>query len=413
MTPAARLQMTIEILAAMADTHQPLDRFLKHWFGRRRFAGSGDRRAIAETVFAIQRSRARLAHRMGADGPRALAIAYAADVAGEAGALDTLFGGPYGPEPLSDEERARLSQAPPPIPDWVRGEYPLWLEGELKRAFGDALMAEMDAAQARAPVDLRVNTLKATRPAVLAALAHDGFAAHPTPFSPVGIRIPPGQGSAALARSPLFTDGAFEFQDEAAQLAALLAGARPGQAVLDMAAGAGGKALALAAAMEGRGTILACDADPRRLAPLAERAARAGAAIITAGPMPAAGQTFDLVFVDAPCSGTGTWRRQPELRWRLTPDRLAELTRIQDDLLDRAARYVRPGGMLFYATCSLLPVENQDRVAAFLARRSDFTLIDLEKNWGHPSPPGLGQVFCATPARGGMGGFFAAGLHHV
>lgn len=412
MTPAARLQMTIEILAAMEATRQPLDRFLKHWFRQRRFAGSGDRRAIAETLFAIQRSRAKLAHRMGNDSPRALAIAHAAQTC-EGAALDALFGGPHGPAPLSAAERARLSCPLAPMPDWVRGEYPLWLEDELKRSFGDALGVEMEALTVRAPVDLRVNTLKATRPDVLAALIRDGFAAQPTPFSPVGIRIPPGEGSAALARSALFAGGAFEFQDEAAQIAALLADARPGQTVLDMAAGAGGKALALAAAMDDKGVIRACDMDPGRLAPLAGRAARAGAGIVTAGSMPAEGQTFDLVFVDAPCSGTGTWRRQPELRWRLTPARLAELVGIQDDLLDLAARYTRPGGTILYATCSLLPVENQDRVEAFLARRADFMLADLGKVWRHSPPPGLGQAFRATPARAGTDGFFAAGLIRV
>lgn len=416
MTPAARLQMTIEILAAMETTHQPLDRFLQHWFRRRRFVGSGDRRAIAETVFTIQRTRARLAHRMGADDPRALAIAHAARThAGDA--LDTLFGGPYGPDPLSAEERAQLSRDVAPMPGWVAGEYPLWLEDELKRAFGDRLTKEMEALQVRAPIDLRVNTLKAARPAVLAALARDGFAATPTPFSPTGIRIPPGAGNAALARSALFESGAFEFQDEAAQIAALLAGARPGMNVLDLAAGAGGKALALAAVMENRGHILAFDDNPARLAPLGERAARAGADIITVtdrrgGPAWDKGR-FDLVFLDAPCSGTGTWRRQPELRRRLTPERLAELTRIQDWLLDDAARHTSPGGMLLYATCSLLPVENQDRIEAFLARQPGFTLIDPGNGWGHSPPPGLGQFFCVSPAGAGMDGFFAAGLRRT
>ena len=406
MTPAARLQMVIEILDAAQHTGQPLDRFLKQWFAARRFAGSKDRRAIAETVFTIQRSRAQLGHRMGASGGRSLVIAL---VAGQGGNLDGLFSGGYGPAPLTGEERERLAHDAAAMPDWVRGEYPPWLEDDLRAAFGPALVAEMEALQARAPVDLRVNTLKAARPAVLAALQEQGFAATPTPWSPVGIRIPPGQG-AGLAALPLFTEGAIEFQDEAAQIAALLADAQPGMAVLDLAAGAGGKALAMAAAMENRGTITAFDSDLRRLAPLAARVARAGASIVHVGQKPFDGALFDRVFVDAPCSGTGTWRRQPELRWRLTPERLAELTRVQDGLLDEAARLTRPGGMILYATCSLLAAENHERIAAFLARQPGFLPANLAETGGLGAVPGLEQDFRASPARTGTDGFFAAGL---
>jgi 16S rRNA (cytosine967-C5)-methyltransferase len=417
--------MAIEILEGLGATQQPLDRFLKQWFRSRRFAGSADRRAIGETVFAIQRSRARLAHRMGCESARAMVVALAAEQGGD---MTALFSGGYGPAPLSEAERAASARTPDALPDWVRGEYPPWLEDELKRAFGERLMAEMAAMQARAPVDLRVNTLKASRPDVLAALKADGFAVEPTPWSPVGIRIPrehragaerrsPGdqnkfEGSAALAKSALFAGGAFEFQDEAAQIASLLAGARPGMAVLDLAAGAGGKALAMAAAMQDRGRILAFDDRPERLAPLAERAARAGADVIAMAARRDGWDKdlFDLVFLDAPCSGTGTWRRQPELRWRLTPERLADLTRIQDRLLDEAARHTRPGGMILYATCSVLPVENQDRIAAFLARQPRFVRVNLMENWQAVPPPGLAGDFRASPARTGTDGFFAAGL---
>jgi 16S rRNA (cytosine967-C5)-methyltransferase len=413
-TPAARLQMAIEILEGLEATAQPLDRFVKAWFRSRRFAGSGDRREIAETVFAIQRERAGLAHRMASATPRALAIGLAARRGAD---MEALFSGGYGPAPLSDDERAALARPAVVPPDWVRGEYPEWLGGELARAFGPRLMNEMAALQARAPVDLRVNTLRATRSDVLAALEEQGFAARPTPWSPVGVRIAAGAGGAALARSDLFAAGAFEFQDEAAQIAALLAGARPGMAVLDLAAGAGGKTLAMAAAMENRGCIVAFDDKPERLAPLAQRAARAGAGIIAiadrrGGPAWNGRQAggFDVVFVDAPCSGTGTWRRQPELRWRLTPQRLAALVRIQDGLLDEAARYAAPDGLILYATCSVLPVENRDRVAAFLGRHPDFQPVNLAQRWEGPSPPGLCGDLRASPALTGTDGFFAAGL---
>jgi len=414
MTPAARLQMAIEILDGLEQTAQPADRFLKSWFRNRRFAGSKDRRAIAERVFSVQRRRAHLSHRLGQQTSRALVIASLLE-GGEDPAL--LFTGGYGPAPLTEEERAAIAAPASSAPDWVQGEYPSWLEEDLCRAFGARLLEEMSALQQRAPVDVRVNSLKAKRPDVLAALKAEGYAATATPHSPWGIRIPPGEGSAALAKSPLFESGGFEFQDEAAQLAALGARAEPGMRVLDLAAGAGGKPLALAAGMNDQGSILAFDDKADRLAPMAERAGRAGAACIKiaekrGGPLWENGK-FDLVFLDAPCSGTGTWRRQPELRWRLTPERLAELNRIQDWLLDDAARHTGPGGRLIYATCSLLGCENQDRVAAFLSRNKDFVPIDLAAGWEGKPVRGLGAAFRATPQATGTEGFYCAGLRRL
>jgi 16S rRNA (cytosine967-C5)-methyltransferase len=401
MTPAARLQAAIDILAALDGTQQPVDRYLKDFFRARRYAGSKDRRAISELVFDVMRHRSSLAHRMGSGSARALVTAALLASGDDPTAR---FTGGYGPEPLSDAERATIAAPPSPAPPHVAGEYPPWLEASLTRAFGDDLLPEMTALQARAPVDLRVNTLKANRPAVLAALQAEGFSASPTPHSPVGIRIPPGEGNATLTKSSLFLSGAFEFQDEAAQMASLLADAKPGMRVLDLAAGSGGKALALAAAMNNDGHILAFDDVPKRLAPLRERVERAGATCIQqadkrGGPIWGDGK-FDIVFLDAPCSGTGTWRRQPELRWRLTPERLAELTRLQDWLLDDAARHTAPGGRLVYATCSLLPEENEDRVAAFLARTPGFSRA-------RPVD------FRASPAKTGTDGFFAAVLEHT
>jgi 16S rRNA (cytosine967-C5)-methyltransferase len=408
MTPAARIQAAIDILAALEQTQQPVDRYLKDFFRARRYAGSKDRRAISERVFDILRHRARFAHRMGDASARALTIA---SLLAENDDPAALFTGGYGPAPLTVAERAAIAATPPAAPPHVTGEYPPWLEPGLLRAFGDRLAEEMQALQARAPVDLRVNTLEAARPTVLAGLKAEGFAVEVTPYSPVGLRIQPGEGGAMLTKSPLFLSGAFEFQDEAAQIASLLAQAEPGMQVLDLAAGAGGKALAMAAAMQNRGSILAFDDNPRRLAPLKERATRAGATCITlaqgrGGPLWGDGR-FDLVFLDAPCSGTGTWRRQPELRWRLTPERLAELTQAQDRLLDEAARHTGPDGRLLYATCSLLPQENEDRVAAFLARNPGFRRLEAAAAWDG-TIPGLGQDFRASPATTGTDGFYCA-----
>jgi 16S rRNA (cytosine967-C5)-methyltransferase len=407
MTPSARLQMAIQILEGLENAAQPTDRFLKSWFRTRRFAGSKDRRAIAQQVFAVQRRRAALAHRMGSDAPRALMIAALME-AGED--IAALFTGGYGPAPLTDAERRAIASTPSSAPDWVRGEYPQWLEPELRRAFGEQLAENMAAFIPRAPTDLRVNTLKTDRDTVIAALTGQGLAVTPTPYAPHGIRIAGEAGN--LSGSPLFESGAFEFQDEAAQIAAHLCGARPGMRILDLAAGAGGKSLAFAAAMANRGEIVACDVRGAALAELEKRAGRAGVTIIRTVLLEQARPqgAFDAVFLDAPCSGTGTWRRQPELRWRLTPARLAELTDLQDRLLDQAAGSVRPGGRLFYATCSILPVENQDRVEAFQARHPGFTGLNLAENWGPNPPPGLAQDFRASPATTGTDGFFCAGL---
>ena len=392
MTPAARLQMAIDILDGLNATAQPADRYLKDWFKARRFAGSGDRRAIAERVFQIFRHHAEFAHRLQSDAPRALAIGA---LLAEGGDPESLFTGGYGPAPLSDAERAIIAQPPADAPLWVQGEFPQFLESELTRAFGDALLKEMAAFQGRAPVDLRVNTLKATRDDVLATLVADGFEAAPMPLAPDGIRCPPGT---ALGKHALFESGAFEIQDESAQRAATLAGAKPGMRVLDLAAGAGGKALALAAAMQNQGEIIASDIRGPALAELETRAARAGAGIIRTkllsnppdysvleGP-------FDIVFLDSPCSGSGTWRRQPELKWRMTPERLAGFTATQDRLLAQAGQLAT--SRLIYATCSILPCENEDRVAAFLAANPRFSR--------------LAPDFKASPAGTGTDGFYAA-----
>jgi len=286
---------------------------------------------------------------------------------------------------------------PPPAPPSVAGEYPPWLEEELTRAFAEKLQTEMAAFQTRAPVDLRVNTLKARRADVIAQLRADNFTCEISADLADAIRCPPGVN---LTAHPLFLSGAFEIQDWAAQRAVALSDARPGMRVLDLAAGAGGKSLGLAAAMQNRGSILAFDDKPERLAPLAERAARAGASLITiaqtrGGPLWGNGR-FDLVFLDVPCSGSGTWRRQPELKWRLTPERLTELCGIQDWLSADAARHTAPGGKLVYATCSILPRENQDRVEMFLS--------------AHPMFRRAAPDFHASPASTASDGFYTAFL---
>jgi 16S rRNA (cytosine967-C5)-methyltransferase len=416
MTPAARLQSAIEVLEALQDTAKPADRFLRDWFRARRYAGSKDRAAVAERVFTVLRHRASLAWRIQDEQPRALVLASLVAEGCDPASIDGLFNGAgYGPLPLNDAERAAiLSPRTDPAPLWVLGEFPQFLEQELAHSLGDALLDEMRAMCGRAPIDLRTNTLRATRDDVLRDLRGEGFAAEPTPYAPHGIRIIRHEGASALSRTRAYMEGRFEFQDEAAQIASLLCAAQPGEHILDLTAGAGGKALALAAAMNNEGHILARDNDAGRLSQLAPRAARAGVTIIAeelaeADP-PAA--SFDAVFVDAPCSGSGAWRRQPELKWRLTPARLLELQVIQDQLLDQAAAATR--GRIVYGTCSLLACENTDRVAAFLARHPAFRIANAEAIWreatGLAPPPGMAEFLKATPHTTGTDGFFAAVL---
>jgi 16S rRNA (cytosine967-C5)-methyltransferase len=389
MTPAARLQAVIDILST--GTAQPLDRQLKAWFRGHRFAGSGDRRAITERVYAIFRDRAHFMHRMGSDDPRALAIA---SLLAEGENPEAYFSGGYGPPPLSDAECAVIAAAPGAPPSWVDGEYPAWLEEELRRGFSARLGEEMRAFQHRAPVDIRVNRLKAHRDAVLAQLQADGFECVALANLPDAVRCPAG---AALTAHPLYLSGAFEIQDAAAQEAVALCQVKPGMRVLDLAAGAGGKSLALAAAMQNKGEIVASDIRGEALFELSRRATRAGATIIHThllGPPPQG--PFDLVLLDAPCSGSGTWRRQPELKWRLTEERLAGLCALQDRLLDQAAML---GPFVVYATCSILMRENQDRVEAFLGRHADFSRA--------------GADFHASPATTGSDGFYVARLERA
>ncbi len=419
MTPSARLQAAIKILSELEATALPADRFLRDWFRARRYAGSKDRAAIAERVYTVFRHRVSFAWRMGDETPRALVISGLLAEGKTADEITALFGdGPYAPPPLTDDERAAVARVPVVPPLHVQGEYPEWLEPELKRAFGDHLLDEMQAMLARAPVDLRVNTLKADRNEVLNGLRSLGFKAEPAPYAPHGIRVPSAEGLSALHRSPLFEDGAFEFQDEASQIATVLCSTLPGQRVLDLAAGAGGKSLALAADMQNKGEILAFDDSPQRLKPLAERAQRAGATNITVaekrgGPLWGNGK-FDVVLVDAPCSGSGTWRRSPELKWRLTPERLDGFIAIQTRLLDEGAAYVRDGGRLVSATCSVLPAEGEDRIDAFLKAAPDFTSIDAASVWRDVTraepPPGMGKYFHASPRQTGSDGFFVCVL---
>ncbi len=433
MTPAARLASTIELLEAIGRAGPPIEPVIDGFVRSRRYMGSKDRRAVLERVFAVLRATRRLDwHIVRAGGvgpvPRQRVLAGLILIEGlrpaDAAALFSEDG--HAPPPLDDAEAAlmeRLAGQPldhPEMPPPVTLEVADWLEGPLRRAFGPALRSELAALNAPAPLDLRVNTLKTTPEAARATLAAEGVESKPTPLSPVGLRV---AGRASLPATRAFRDGLIEVQDEGSQLVALLAGARPGMTVVDFCAGAGGKSLALAAAM-GRaghltGTLWALDVEARFLRRLTERAQRAGAGAIRthtldgeADPWLAAhADAVDLVLVDAPCSGSGVWRRHPAARAWLTPERLAEVIERQRSALAAAMPLVKPGGRLVYATCSVLVEENEERVAEILTAHRDFRTVTVVEAWtatlAVPCPV-EGPCLRLSPVRTGTDGFFVA-----
>jgi 16S rRNA (cytosine967-C5)-methyltransferase len=484
-TPAARIAAAIELLAEIEGaSKRPADAVANDFFRARRFIGAGDRRAVSERAWGVLRARRRLGWWL-SDGvdygtppdhtpqrttlhgptpqsptPRTL-VAASLMFEGWAppGVAEAFSGGKFAAAPLSAVEQASLAPLAghtldhPAMPDAVRLEVPDWVLPRLAARFGRALGAELGALLDPATLDLRANLLKASREEVRTALAAEGFEATPTPFSPWGLRLP---GRRPVTAGPAFQSGLVEIQDEGSQLVALLTDARPGMRVADLCAGAGGKTLALAVTMGNRGHIAACDVSAPRLDAAVRRFRRAGAHNIERhllGPgdrwLKRHAGGFDRVLVDAPCTGIGTWRRNPDARARLTETDLAELVIRQAELLDDAAALVRKGGRLVYATCSLFPEENEAQVQSFLGRHAAFALVPLARAWpkgaphgaspsaGSPSagsssvgppevgppevgsasvgassagPPCTGETLTLTPRQHGTDGFFAAVL---
>jgi 16S rRNA (cytosine967-C5)-methyltransferase len=395
------------------------------YFRARRFIGSGDRRAISDRVWCALRAWHRLAWWLGwadAEPSARLMVAAMLLVGGmEPAGLAQLFsGGRFAAAPLRAGELASLRRVAghtldhPDMPEAVRLEIPDWLLPPLKARFGVALPTEMAALALPAPLDLRVNILKITREEARAALAAEGIEAQSTQLSPWGLRV---AGRRPVTSGEAFRSGLVEIQDEGSQLIALLADARPGARVSDLCAGAGGKTLAMAMTMGNAGHILACDVSATRLESAVRRLRRAGVHNVerhVLGPGDKAlkrrAGSFDRVLVDAPCTGIGTWRRNPDARRRLVPADLAELVPKQAAILDRAAELVRIGGKLIYATCSLLPEENEAQVSGFLARHTQFAVVPLARAWPDGVAPVGGEFLALTPARHGTDGFFAAVL---
>lgn len=399
MTPGARLAAAAEILADIFARKPAADRALAAWGKAHRFAGSKDRAAIAERVYTCLRRRNECAFAMDADTPRALvigslAVADALDIDAIAALCND---GAHALGQLTESERANLQTRRTPSDPWITLNYPQWLHAELVNTFGSNLAREMAALNDRAPLDLRTNTLKTTREAAIRELEAAGLKPHAS-ATPGAIRL--ADADAKVTALAAYKEGRIEIQDEASQRAVLLAQARPGDTVIDLAAGAGGKTLALAAAMANKGRVLACDVEPERLKNMEPRIARAGATIVEIVGDPyggaikaAAGEGADLVFVDAPCSGSGTWRRNPESKWTLEESRLARYRAAQTKLLDRAAELTKPGGRMLYAVCSILPQEGEAQAEAFVAHHNEWRVAN---------------TLTLTPARDETDGFYAA-----
>jgi 16S rRNA (cytosine967-C5)-methyltransferase len=431
MTPAARIAATIELLAAIESAPaKPADAIANDYFRNRRFIGGGDRRSVSDRAWGVLRARRRLGwwitRAQGEPTPRLL-VATDMLLGGMAvDAVERQFGaGKFAPPPLNAEELAVLRPLAghtldhPKMPEAVRLEIPDWLLPLLHARFGAELAVEMAAMAEPAPLDLRVNLLKGTREAAQVALAAEGIAATPSPLSPWGLRVP---GRKPVTAGAAFQEGLVEIQDEGSQLVAGIVDVRPGMRVCDWCAGAGGKTLAMAMTMDNRGHIAACDVSAMRLEGAVRRLRRAGVHNVERH-VTAAGdkwakrraEGFDRVLVDAPCTGTGTWRRNPDARLRLEERDLAELQEKQAAILRDAARLVRKGGRLVYATCSLLAEENEAQVQRFLDAHPDFTVLPPARAWaGLPAAlAGLEPFLTLTPRKHGTDGFFAAVLERT
>ena len=429
--PRRRVLPSIELLDAITESGRPADALVASFLRERPWLMGRERGETLRRVDDVLRRRSQLdwwieraAHGLAPSG-RLRVIAHSALVEGQPAArIVKLFdGGRHMPEPLGGREESfvaaiegqALLQAAMPLS--VRAAYPAWLEPELREAFGGKLEIEMLALAEPAPLDLRVNLLKATREAARVALQAEALQAEPTALSPIGLRL---DRRIDLGRCVALAQGLVEPQDEGSQIAALLVDARPGHYVIDYCAGAGGKTLALAAAMQNRGRLVAADLAVGRLQRARTRLKRAGASNVEIRNSAAerkwfkrqAGR-FDRVLVDAPCSGIGSWRRIADARWRLAPNDLDELVVRQRDILVDAAKLVAPGGRLIYVTCSVLPRENENQVEAFLAAHAEFAPMPVAAVWRAviDGPcPAEGTYLQLTPARHGTGGFFVAVL---
>ena len=428
MTPAARLHAILDLSTELDRASRPADAVISAWVRSRRDIDDRDRGPILEQVQVLLRHRARLGWWLETAGhpdtPRSRLLVWLALAEGrKPEQLRRLFaGGRSAPAPLTEPELTLLASLKgrgiedAAMPEAVRLECPDWAEAALRQRFGDSFAAEMAAMLTPPTLDFRVNPIKTTREAMQRALADLGLSAELSTVAPHGIRL---RERTSLARLAPLKSGEIEIQDEGSQLVAALVDARPGDRVVDFCAGAGGKTMAIAAQMQNKGHLVACDVSEGRLKRCAERVRRAG--LHNAETRLLTSETdrwvkrhkggFDRVLVDAPCSGTGTWRRNPDARWRAPEEKGMEaLVALQGRILASAARLVKPGGRLVYATCSMLPEENEDQVAGFLAAHPGFSVVPLAEAAPGLADSGHPDYLSLTPARNDTDGFFAAVL---
>ncbi|CCV11883.1 RsmB/NOP family class I SAM-dependent RNA methyltransferase [Mesorhizobium sp. STM 4661] len=420
-----RLAAAIEVLEDISRRHRPVADALRDWGLSHRFAGGGDRAAIGNIVYDALRRKRSAGWLLGEDTPRAVGFgALLLEWDQTARSLnEALDGDKFAPPLLSGDELKtvadrRLADAPAA----VRADIPDWCEPLFERAFPASWIGEGAALATRPPLDIRVNTLQADRAKVLAELTETGAKA--ADIAPHAIRIPPIDGDGRhpnVQAEPAFQKGWFEVQDEGSQIVAALAGAEPGMQVLDFCAGAGGKTLALSAAMDNRGQVFAHDAEKARLAPIFDRIRRSenrNVQIVSkpAELAPLSGH-MDIVLVDAPCTGSGTWRRRPDAKWRLTQRQLDARKAEQSAILDDARAFVKPGGLLVYITCSVFDEENGDQVAAFRERHDGFVPVDHRELWdsrfpGHAAAARIGGAggISLSPLLSGTDGFYLCAL---
>jgi len=421
----ARLQATIDLLDEIAATKYPADRIMSGYFRQRRYIGSKDKAAISESLYTILRNRMRFEYILNSKDlgvHSRMLVALLLKI--EGGDLyNTFDGDKYSPKRLRPGQLPRFVDLDLNVIDdaplHVRLNVPDWIAPKLERALGDRFEEEMTAINESATTDVRVNTLKSAIVPVAQAFADVGYIAHKTDLSPWAIRF---EKRVSLFGLPAFKQGWFEIQDEGSQLLALLTGVKPGQKVVDFCAGAGGKTLAMAAMMENKGTIYACDVHTKRLEQLGKRSKRAGAHNIRTHILSSEHDKWvkkhagyaDVVLLDSPCTGTGTWRRSPDSRNNMTQENLDNLVELQQSIMQSAKRLVKPGGRLFYATCSLLEEENEAQVAKFLEGNSDFspeTLAVPESLAVHPERfKSSGHEVRTFPAMTGTDGFYVASL---
>ncbi|TPN80429.1 RsmB/NOP family class I SAM-dependent RNA methyltransferase [Mesorhizobium sp. CU2] len=423
-----RLAAAIEVLEDIGRRHRPVADALRDWGLSHRFAGGGDRAAIGNIVYDALRRKRSAGWLFGEDTPRATGFgALLLEWGQTARSLnDALDGDKFAPPLLSAGElKAVAERRPADAPDAVRADVPDWCAPLLEQAYGEAWVGEGAALAMRPPLDLRVNTLQADRVKVLAEL--QGTGAAPAAIAAYGIRIPPIDGDGRhpnVQAEPAFQKGWFEVQDEGSQLAAALAGAEPGMQVLDYCAGAGGKTLALSAEMDNRGQLFAHDAEKVRLAPIFERIRRSHNRNIQIVSKPVElaplNSHMDIVLIDAPCTGSGTWRRRPDAKWRLTERQLDARRAEQQAILDTAQAFVKPGGLLVYITCSVFDAENGEQVAAFRERHKGFSPVDHRALWngrfpGHEQAARVADAggISLSPALSGTDGFYFHALRRA